>query len=139
MDKAQILSMINQFSKNTLMDTLQIEFINYEEGYLEAIMPVSSKVHQPMGFLHGGASIALAESLGSCLSHVSVNQETSNVFGLEVSANHIKSKKEGIVKGIAKLRHKGKTTHLVNIDIVDEDGNLISVIKMTNIVVPKKK
>lgn len=135
----ELLRQINHFSKNTLMETLQIDFVEVGEDYLIATMPVTSKVHQPMGYLHGGASIALAESLGSCLSHISIDDNKYHVFGLEVSANHIKSKREGYVKGTAKIRHKGKTTHLVNIEIVDEQENLISIIKMTNIVVPKNQ
>ncbi len=133
------LKKINSFSKNTLMETLEIDFVEIGEDELVATMPVNSRVHQPMGYLHGGATIAMAESLGSCLSHISVDAEKYNVFGLEVSANHIKSKREGYVKGTAKIRHKGRTTQLVHIEIVDEEGNLISVVKMTNIVVPKKK
>ncbi|MFV0530783.1 MAG: PaaI family thioesterase [Flavobacteriales bacterium] len=136
------LKQINHFSKKTLMETLQIEFTEVGKEYLVATMPVTPRVHQPMGYLHGGASIALAESLGSCLSHISIaaeDVENYNVFGLEVSANHIKSKREGYVKGIAKMRHKGRTTHLINIEIFDEKGNLISMVKMTNIVVSKKK
>lgn len=134
------LKKINYFSENTLMRTLQIEFIEIGNDYLVATMPVNSKVYQPMGYLHGGATIALAESLGSCLSHIMVDDaENYNVFGLEVAANHIKSKREGHVKGIAKIRHKGKTTHLVLIEVQDETGNLISTVKMTNIIVPKKK
>ncbi len=139
MNNKQLLSKLNQFSNNTLMRTLEIKFIDYHDDYLEASMPVTSRVHQPMGYLHGGATIALAESLGSCLSHISIDAEESNVFGLEVSANHIKSKRDGVVRGRARLTHKGKTTHLVNIEIIDEYENLISAVKMTNIVVPKKK
>ncbi len=133
------LAQINASSEHTLMQTLGIEFVEKGKDYLVATMPVTSKVHQPMGYLHGGASIALAESLGSCLSFTCIDTKKYTVFGLEVSANHIKSKREGVVKGTAKLRHQGKTTHLVNIEIVDKDENLISVVKMTNIVVPKNR
>ena len=132
------LDQVNSYVKNTLLETLDITFIEIDEDTLVATMPVTPKVHQPMGYLHGGASIALAETLGSYLSFTCVDVEKFNVFGLEVSANHIKAKREGLVKGIAKLRHKGRTTHLINIDIIDEEGKLISVVKMTNIVVPKK-
>ncbi len=132
------LIQINQISRNTLMETLDIEFVSIQEDCLSATMPVTSKVHQPMEYLHGGATIALAESLGSCLSHLNIDTENYTVFGLELSANHIKSKREGKVKGTARIRHKGKTTHLVTIEVVDEEENLISVIKMTNIVVPKR-
>lgn len=137
--KNERLAQINGYIKNTLLEVLSIEFIDVGDTYLKATMPVTSKVHQPMGFLHGGASIALAETLGSYLSLICVDAEKYSVFGLELAANHVKSKREGKVTGIAKMRHKGRTTHLVMIDIVDEEGQLISAVKMSNIIIPKKK
>lgn len=137
--KNKILESCAKYSKNTLMETLSIEYIDVGEGFLKAKMPVNSKVHQPMGLLHGGASVALAESVGSAASMLFSNPETDEIRGIEISANHLKSKREGEVFATAKIIHKGKTLHLWVIKIEDEEGNLISLCKLTNIVMPKQK
>ena len=135
--KEQILEFCNQFSKNTLMQTLQIEYIDAGEDFLVAKMPVTPAVRQPMGILHGGASVALAESVGSAASHFFINPEKQEIRGIEISANHLKSIREGVVFGTAKIIHKGKTLHLWEIKITDESGNLISLCKLTNMVLDK--
>jgi len=139
LDKDKMLEYCNQFSKNTLMQTLNIEFIDAGKDFLVAKMPVNSSVHQPMGLLHGGASVALAESVGSAASHFFINNENQEVRGIEISANHLKSIREGFVFGTARIIHKGKTLHLWEIKITDEAGNLISLCKLTNMVLSKKK
>ncbi|WP_432222069.1 PaaI family thioesterase [Flavobacterium sp. TMP13] len=136
--KEQILEFCNQFSKNTLMQTLQIEYIDAGEDFLVAKMPVTPAVHQPMGILHGGASVALAESVGSAASHFFINPEKQEIRGIEISANHLKSIREGVVFGTAKIIHKGRSLHLWEIKITDESGNLISLCKLTNMVLDKK-
>ena len=138
-DKDKILTMCNTMCKNTLMQTLQIEFIDAGEGFLVATMPVNSTVHQPMGLLHGGASVALAESVGSAASMLFVNPELSEIRGIEISANHLKAKREGIVTGTARIVHKGGSIHLWEIRITDENNTLISLCKLTNMVLPKRK
>ncbi|MGG8495540.1 PaaI family thioesterase [Tenacibaculum sp. TC6] len=139
MDKQKILTKLNGLNKNTLMETLEIEFVNVGDNFLTAKMPVTSKVHQPFGLLHGGATAALAETVGSCASgFLFADTKTQIVKGLELSMNHIKSKKEGTIFATAKPIHKGKTTHLWEIRIVDEEDNLISIGKLTNIVLEKK-
>ena len=137
-DKEKILLMCNAFSKNTLMETLEIEFIDAGDDFLVAKMPVNQRIHQPMGLLHGGASVALAESVGSAASMLFVNPEESEIRGIEISANHLKSKKEGIVFGTAKIIHKGRSLHLWEIKITDEEGKLISLCKLTNMVLQIK-
>ena len=137
-DKEKILSMCNLFSKNTLMETLEIEFIDAGEDFLTAKMPVNPRIHQPMGLLHGGATVALAESVGSAASMLFVNPEESEIRGIEISANHLRSKKEGIVFGTAKIIHKGRSLHLWEIKITDEEGKLISLCKLTNMVLQIK-
>ena len=137
-DKEKILSMCNAFSRNTLMETLEIEFIDAGEDFLVAKMPVNPRIHQPMGLLHGGASVALAESVGSAASMLFVNPEESEIRGIEISANHLRSKKEGIVFGTAKIIHKGRSLHLWEIKITDEEGKLISLCKLTNMVLQIK-
>ncbi|REH01668.1 PaaI family thioesterase [Flavobacterium aquicola] len=137
-DKDKVLEFCNAFSKNTLMETLKIEFIDAGEGFLSAKMPVNSAVHQPMGLLHGGASVALAESVGSAASHFFIDAKNQEVRGIEISANHLKSIREGVVFGTARIIHKGKSIHLWEIKITDEDGNLISLCKLTNMVLTKE-
>ena len=119
------------------METLGIEYIEVGEDYLVAKMPVTSKVHQPMGLLHGGATVALAESVGSAASLLFIDTDKFEVRGIEISANHLKSIREGVVYATATIVHKGKTIHLWQIRITDQDGNLISLCKLTNIVLPK--
>lgn len=138
-DKDKIVAMCNEFSRNTLMQTLNIEFIDAGPNFLTARMPVTPGVHQPMGLLHGGASVALAESVGSAASIMFVNQEEEEVRGIEISANHLKSKREGIVFGTARIIHKGRSIHLWEIKITDENGVLISLCKLTNMVLQRKK
>jgi 1,4-dihydroxy-2-naphthoyl-CoA hydrolase len=137
MDKQKTLSILNSMNKNTLMETLSIEFIDVDENMIKAKMPVNAKVHQPYGILHGGATAALAETVGSCASALFIDTKSKIVKGIELSINHLKSKKEGTVFGIAKSIHKGRTTHLWEIRIEDEAQNLISLCKLTNIVLDK--
>ena len=137
MDKSEILMIFNKKSKNTLMETLDIEYIDVGEDYLTAKMPVTPKLHQPYGQLHGGATAALAESVGSAASNFFINTDNQFINGIQLSINHIKSKREGIVYATAKNIHKGKSTHLWEVTIIDEKDELISVAKMTNIVLQK--
>lgn len=137
MDKKETLNYLNSLSKNTLMETLSIKFVELGDDYLKATMPVNSKVHQPMGILHGGATVALAESVGSSASHLFIDHKKFIVKGIEIAANHLKSKSEGMVTATAKIIHKGRTTHLWEIKIVDEENKLISLCKLTNIILER--
>ncbi len=139
LDKDKILEFCNAFSKNTLMETLNIEYVDAGPDFLTAKMPVNSSVHQPMGLLHGGASVVLAESVGSAASHFFIDSKTQEVRGIEISANHLKSIREGVVFGTARIIHKGKSIHLWEIKITDEEGNLVSLCKLTNMVLTKEK
>ncbi len=136
-DKEQFLAQCKAFCKNTLMETLEIEFIEIGDDYLKAKMPVNPRVHQPMGLLHGGASVALAESVGSSASFMFIDPEKQEVRGIEIAANHLKAKREGTVYATAKIIHKGRTLHLWEIRITDEEDQLISLCKITNIVINK--
>jgi 1,4-dihydroxy-2-naphthoyl-CoA hydrolase len=138
-DKQKILDYCNGFSATTLMGTLHIEYVDAGEDFLVATMPVNPSVHQPMGLLHGGATVALAESVGSAASMLFVNSDLFEVRGIEIAANHLKSKRDGIVTATAKIIHKGRSIHLWEIRIVDEKGSLISLCKLTNMVLPKRK
>lgn len=138
-NKEEVLNQFNTMCQNTLMQTLQIEFIDVGADFLVAKMPVNSSVHQPMGLLHGGATVALAESVGSAASILFIDRDKEEVRGIEISANHVKSKRSGEVFATAKMIHKGRLVHLWEIKIVDEQGTMISLCKLTNIVLPLKK
>lgn len=137
--KEEILSQCNAMSKNTLMETLGITFIDFDENSLTARMPVNSKVHQPDGVLHGGASVALAESVGSAGAFIFLNTEDVAVRGIEIAANHVKSVKEGYVDAVATIIHKGRTTQLWQIKILNSKKELVSLVKLTTITLPAKK
>ena len=136
--KEQVLAMCNAICKNTLMETLEIEFVDLTEDVLIARMPVTPKVHQPDGVLHGGASVALAESLGSAAALVFLGDKDIMIRGLEISANHVKSVRDGYVYAKATALHKGRTTQLWQIRIENEEGELISLVKLTTITFHKK-
>lgn len=131
--KQQLLTACNAICKNTLMETLEIEFIDLTEDVLTARMPVTPRVHQPDGLLHGGASVALAESIGSAAAIMFLGKENSTIRGLEISANHIKSISDGFVYAKATALHRGKTTQLWQIRIENEAAELISLVKLTTI------
>ena len=136
--KEKILKVCNDSSKNTLMETLQIEYIDVGEDFLVAKMPVNSKVYQPDGVLHGGATVALAESVGSTASYIFLDGQQVFVRGIEIAANHVKSIREGEVFARAVILHKGRTTQLWEIKVTDKDDNLISLCKLTTISLPRK-
>jgi len=119
------------------METLHIKYVDVGDDFLVATMPVTSKVHQPDGILNGGATMALAESVGSPASMLVIDHKKFNVRGISFSANHLSSVKSGIITATARFIHKGRTTHLVEIRIEDEQGKLVSLCKLTNIILPK--
>lgn len=141
MKKEELLALYNSGNKNTLMETLKINFVDVslDPPMLQATMPVDSRVHQPAGLLHGGASAALAESLGSASSFMLIDRSKFSVVGIELSCNHVRSVREGKVIGTAKVIHQGRSTHLWEIEICDEEGRLVSHCKLTNMVIPKRK
>ena len=136
--KEDYLATLNSVSKNTLMETLDIEIVDYGDDFLVARMPVTPKVHQPDGVLHGGATAALAESVGSFASHIFIDLEQYFVRGLEITANHLKSVKAGYIYAKATFLHKGRTTQLLDIKVTDDDDNLISICRLSTISLPKK-
>jgi uncharacterized protein (TIGR00369 family) len=139
LSKKEFLAKANAISENTLMETLEIEMVDYGENFIVARMPVTPKVHQPDGVLHGGATAALAESVGSFASHVFIDTEQFFVRGLEITANHLKSVKDGFVYARATFLHKGRTTQLLDIRVTDEAENLISICRLSTISLPIKK
>lgn len=135
--KAKILEVCNSICKGTLMETLEIEYVDVGENFLIAKMPVNSRVHQPDGVLHGGATVALAESVGSAATYIFLDRNKYEVRGIEIAANHIKGIREGFVYAKASLLHKGRTTQLWEIKVTNEDGTLISNCKLTTIALAK--
>ncbi|MBS4173928.1 hotdog fold thioesterase [Bacillus sp. FJAT-49736] len=125
--------------KNTLIEALGIEMIELQEGKVVATMPVNENTRQPFGYLHGGASVALAETVASVGAANLIDLETEICFGLEINANHIRSKRDGKVTAVAEVVHKGKSTQVWQIQIKDEEENLICLSRCTMAVVPKKK
>lgn len=135
--KDEILNMLNNWGNETLGKTLGIIFTDVTEDTLTATMPVTPKVHQPYGILHGGASCSLAETLGSCLSFINVNTEKVVPVGTNINSNHLRSKRDGTVTGTARFIRKGNTMHVSEIEIRDEKGELINHTTMTNNIIPR--
>lgn len=132
------LELINSMSRNTLMEVLDIKCVEVGDDYVIATMPVNSKTHQPMGLLHGGASAALIESIGSIGSSLALDLEKEVPVGVEINANHIGGMHEGIVRAVGKLVHAGKRTHVWQVDLTDDaTGKLICTGRLTVMVVPR--
>ena len=125
--------------KDTLIKALGIEMVQIEKDKVVATMPVNENTRQPFGYLHGGASVALAETVASVGSVAQIDQEKEICFGLEINANHIRAKREGIVTAKATLLHRGKSTMVWDIKIADEEERLICVSRCTVSIVPKRK
>lgn len=129
---------LNQLGTNTLVDHLGIRFTAVGDITLTATMPVDRRTHQPLGLLHGGASVALAETMGSVAATLCVDRSKQYCVGLEINANHIKSVREGIVTGVVAPIHIGKRTHVWEIKISNESNELICVSRITMAVIDKR-
>ena len=136
--KEKILQVCNEVRRNTLMETLDIEYTDVGENFLTARMPISSKVHQPDGLLHGGATVALAESVASAASYIFMDAEKYFVRGIEIAANHVRGVRDGYVYAKATLLHRGRTTQLWEIRVTNAAEELISMCKLTTIALPKE-
>ena len=133
------LEQINRFNKDTLMEQLGMECIEIGDDFVVATMPVDRRTHQPMGLLHGGASAALIESIGSMGSTLLLDLSKEAPVGIEINANHINGVKTGFVKAIGKIVHAGKRTHLWQVDIFDGTTQaLVCTGRLTIMVVPVK-
>ncbi|HLU17282.1 MAG TPA: hotdog fold thioesterase [Edaphocola sp.] len=136
-NKSISLEGLNLMSKNTLGEHLNIEFVAIGDDYLKATMPVNATTHQPFGLLHGGASAALAETVGSVAAWLCINPEKQNCVGLEINCNHVRGKRDGIVTATARPLHIGGSTHVWEIRIEDESQNLICISRLTMAVIKK--
>lgn len=125
------LDQLNATSKDNMVSHLGIVFTAIGDDFIEATMPVDSRTKQPIGLLHGGANVVLAETLGSIAASLTINKEKKAVVGLEINANHLKSVREGLVKGTAKPIHLGKSTQVWEIKIVNEANRLCCISRLT--------
>lgn len=131
------LDTLNSWGHGNMIDVLGIEFIDVQPDFIKAKMPVDSRTKQPYGLLHGGASVVLAETLGSIAASLAVTDPTSQRgVGVEINANHMKSVKEGFVIGTCTALKIGKTLHVYDIKIHDESGNLVCVSRLTVAILP---
>jgi 1,4-dihydroxy-2-naphthoyl-CoA hydrolase len=133
------LETLRAIAENTMSDHLGIEFTGVGENFVSAKMPVDQRTKQPFGILHGGASAALAETLGSVASSLCIDLNEAYPVGLEINANHIRSVSEGYVYGSARPLHLGRRTHVWDIQIVNEDKKLVCVSRLTVMIVAKQK
>ena len=138
MDKQKAIEQINIFGKNTMMDSLGIKITDFGDGYISGKMPVDERTIQPFGLLHGGASAALAETLGSIAGGMKVDHEGKTVVGIEINCNHLRSARSGWVHGIAKPIKLGKKIQVWNIEIKNENDDLVAVSRLTLAVIDKK-
>ena len=138
LSKQDVLAHANSICKNTLMETLNIEFIDFGEDFVIAKMPVNARVYQPDGVLHGGATVALAETTGSFAAHMFLDLSKVFIRGIEISANHLKSVTDGYIYAKASFIHKGRTTQLLEVKITDDQENLVSLCKLTTLAIPKE-
>lgn len=133
------LEEINAYSKNTLMEQLGIECVEIGDDYVVATMPVDHRTHQPMGLLHGGASAALIESIGSMGSTLLLDVSKEVPVGVEVNANHLGGMKSGKVRAVGKIVHAGARTHVWQVDLKDEaTGHMVCTGRLTVMIVPRK-
>ncbi|MGA7826347.1 MAG: hotdog fold thioesterase [Geobacteraceae bacterium] len=132
------LQELNHLVADTLISHVGIEFIEIGDDFLRARMPVDERTRQPMGILHGGASVVLAETLGSAASNLAINRDEYYAVGLEINANHVRPAASGHVIGTARPLHLGKTTQVWEMQICNEEGKLVCVSRMTNAVLKKE-
>jgi len=132
------LEFLNQLNKNTLVEHLGIEITEIGNDYLIGKMPVDKRTHQPLGMLHGGASVALAETLGSMSAVLTLDSEKQYCVGLDINANHIKSVKDGFVYGKTKPLHVGKRTQVWEISITNGNEDLICISRITMAIMDRK-
>lgn len=137
MDKETFLRHMEEGRRNTAMETLDIEYIELYPDHVVLTMPVCPKTHQPAGILHGGASVLLAESAASIASYINIDKQKYAAVGLEINANHLRSKSNGIVTAIATPFHKGRKTMVWDIRITDEQDKLICISRCTVAIIDK--
>jgi 1,4-dihydroxy-2-naphthoyl-CoA hydrolase len=136
--RQESLERLNAMNRNTIMEVLGIEYTALTPTSISGKMPVDHRTHQPVGLLHGGATAVLAETLGSLGSTLIVDTSRFAITGIEVNANHLKGVREGYVYATATIVHAGKTTHVWNIEVVNEEQKPVAVCRLTVVVIPLK-
>ena len=132
------LDRINASRRNTLVEHLDIRVTEVGDDWLRGTMPVDARTHQPFGLLHGGASVALAETLGSMAANLTLDGTREMAVGLDINANHVRAVTRGLVTGTARVVHRGRTTQVWEIRIEDDGGRLTCISRLTMAVVPRK-
>ena len=132
------LARLNAMSANTMMETLGVRFTEVGDDWLRGTMPVDHRTHQPFGLLHGGASVVLAETLGSSAALLTLDPAQELAVGLDINANHVRGVRSGIVTGTARMLHLGRSTQVWEIRIENEAGALVCVSRLTMAVVPAR-
>ena len=130
------LAYLNAMRKNSICEVLDITFDAFDDNSITASMVVDHRTHQPFGLLHGGASVVLAETLGSMASYMCIDQKQFYCVGLEVNANHLRGVRSGRVSAVARPVHRGRTTHVWDIRLTDHSGKLTCISRLTIAVVP---
>ena len=130
------LAYLNAMRKNTICEVLDITFDAFDDNSITASMVVDHRTHQPFGLLHGGASVVLAETLGSMASYMGIDQKQFYCVGIEVNANHLRGVRSGRVSAVARPVHRGRTTHVWDIRLTDDTGKLTCISRLTIAVVP---
>lgn len=133
------LEQLNARNTGTLMEALGIRFTDIGDDFLRGTMPVDARTRQPYGLLHGGASVALAETLGSSAAMLCLDPEDEATVGLDINANHVRGVREGLVTGTARPLHLGRSTHVWDIRIEDERGALVCISRLTMAVIPARR
>lgn len=139
MNKELALEQLNLANKNTLMEVLDIKYIDYTGDTLTAEMPVTTRTHQPYGLLHGGLNAVIAETVGSFLSALQCDFNTHGAVGININVNHMKSVRDGKITAKAKLLKKGKNIHFLEIEIRNEKGEMTAHATMSNKIIELKK
>jgi 1,4-dihydroxy-2-naphthoyl-CoA hydrolase len=138
LNKDLALEELGSYMPSTMAEHLGMEWVELGPDFLKLRMPVDHRTHQPYGILHGGASCALAETVGSVASHLMIDNDRFICVGLEINANHVRSVKQGFIIATASPLHVGKTTHVWDIKIHDEGGKLVCISRLTVAVLEKK-
>tara|TARA_S200000501_G_scaffold108793_1_gene102092 strand:- start:615 stop:1028 length:414 start_codon:yes stop_codon:yes gene_type:complete len=136
-NQSELLEKINKMSSNTLMETLNILFTEIGDNYVICKMPVNSSVHQPAGILHGGATAALVETVGSFASRYFIKDKELAIRGVEITTNHVRSISEGFVYAKASNIHMGRTMQIWEVRVTDQSEKLISIGKLTTLAIKK--
>ena len=132
------LDLVNGWSPHTMIAALGIRFTDIGDDYLRGTMPVDERTHQPYGLLHGGASVTLAETLGSAAAMLCVDADKEVAVGLDINANHVRGVRSGVVTGTARPNHLGRTTQVWEIRIEDEQQRLVCIARLTVAIVPRQ-